>query len=111
MIGFFCSVYLFAAGLNLFATDYLNNFTSPALDKINSNPEMLKAVHSPKRGIALILILVAPWALVIFGVMWSFIYFKTWKEIKVDEAYPENFHDYFSKDKKEEKKADRKDAK
>ena len=80
LFGFLCSVYCILAGLNLFATDYMNEFTKPAIDKISTDPESLKGVHSPKRAIAFIMILIAHWTLLFVGFLGCFVYYITWKK-------------------------------
>ena len=80
VVGFLCSVYLILAGLNLFALDYSNEFAKPFLEHVSSNPEVVKGVHSPKRGIAVLFFLVLPWGLVFIGVATSCIYLANWKK-------------------------------
>lgn len=63
----FCSLYV--AGLSLFAVDYIDNFTKPALDQISADPASLTAVSSPKRGVALALVLIAPWPLLLISLL------------------------------------------
>ena len=83
-LGFICSIYLILAGLNLLASGYLEEFTKPALEKIVSDPEILKPVHSPKRALAVGLILILPWGLVIIGGLFAFLYRLTWKQFSQD---------------------------
>tara|TARA_B110000114_G_C15013662_1_gene365882 strand:+ start:667 stop:1071 length:405 start_codon:yes stop_codon:yes gene_type:complete len=83
-LGFICSIYLILAGLNLLASGYLEEFTKPALEKIVSDPEILKPVHSPKKALAVGLILILPWGLVIIGGLFAFLYRLTWKQFSQD---------------------------
>ena len=83
-LAFICSIYLILAGLNLLASGYLEEFTKPALEKIVSDPEILKPVHSPKRALAVGLILILPWGLVIIGGLFAFLYRLTWKQFSQD---------------------------
>lgn len=83
-LGFICSIYLVAAGLNLFALGYFEEFTKPALEKIASDPETLKPVHNPKRALAVGLILILPWGLVIIGGLFAYLYRLTWKQFSQD---------------------------
>lgn len=80
LFGFLCCVYCIVAGLNLFATGYMDEFTKPAFDKISNNPESLSGVHSPKGGIALVMILLAPVTLLLWGAGFSYVYYIIWRD-------------------------------
>lgn len=84
-LAFVSSIYLILAGINLLTENYFEEFTKPALEKMSSEPESLKAVKNPKKGIALALVLVLPWFLIIFGGFGAFLYRSYWKRLSQDK--------------------------
>ena len=80
IFGFLSCVYCILAGLNLFATGYMDAVAKPAFDKISTNPESLNSVHSPRAGIALVMIFFAPVTLLLWGSFFGYIYYLAFKE-------------------------------